>query len=230
VGYQVVQVVDEQVPVTAAIPQAIPLKGGGKKPKPVWLPSSAVGYQVVQVAEEKVPGRPRTPVPKARRAKEAPPRKSPSPALWGVLATGVFCLVAFVLVVAAASLSNQSSATPSHEVVAPQGNDEVNIPEVAAVVLPDETRKIGKPVAQVKIPEAAADPVEGKGQGWGAALPAKDDGQACKAGDPPRDRETFGTAVTFARNPVEAAWSAREERKLTFLLHVSGNFEDNQFT
>lgn len=44
------------------------------------------------------------------------------------------------------------------------------------------------------------------------------------------DRETFGTAVEFARNPVEAGKLAKEERKLAFLLHVSGNFEDAGFT
>jgi hypothetical protein len=42
--------------------------------------------------------------------------------------------------------------------------------------------------------------------------------------------ETFGTEVEFARNPAEAARMAREERKLTFVLHVSGNFEEAKFT
>jgi hypothetical protein len=46
----------------------------------------------------------------------------------------------------------------------------------------------------------------------------------------PGDRETFGTAVVFVRNPAEAARRAGAEHKLTFLLHVSGNFEDNRFT
>jgi len=44
------------------------------------------------------------------------------------------------------------------------------------------------------------------------------------------DRETFGTAVSFARNPQEASQIARAERKLAFILHVSGNFEDTAFT
>jgi hypothetical protein len=42
--------------------------------------------------------------------------------------------------------------------------------------------------------------------------------------------ENFGTTLHFARNPTEAARKARKERKLTFLLHVSGNFEDCRFT
>lgn len=43
-------------------------------------------------------------------------------------------------------------------------------------------------------------------------------------------KETFGTAVTFERNMIEAADFARQQRKLLFLLHVSGNFEDTEFT
>jgi hypothetical protein len=36
--------------------------------------------------------------------------------------------------------------------------------------------------------------------------------------------------VVFARNPREAARLAAAEQKLTFLLHVSGNFEEARFT
>lgn len=44
------------------------------------------------------------------------------------------------------------------------------------------------------------------------------------------DHEFFGTAVRFVRNPVEAARIASAQRKLTFVLHVSGNFDDPGFT
>ena len=44
------------------------------------------------------------------------------------------------------------------------------------------------------------------------------------------DRESFGTAVEFVRNPSEAGRVADRQHKLTFLLHVSGNFEDSCFT
>ena len=40
----------------------------------------------------------------------------------------------------------------------------------------------------------------------------------------------FGTSVTFADSPVEAAKQALEEEKLVFVLHVSGLFEDSDFT
>jgi hypothetical protein len=53
----------------------------------------------------------------------------------------------------------------------------------------------------------------------------------CAAGDGrDAERETFGTAVGFVRSPAEAARIADQERKLTFLLHVSGNFDDPGLT
>jgi len=39
-----------------------------------------------------------------------------------------------------------------------------------------------------------------------------------------------GTAVTFLASPKIAAAQARQQQKLLFLLHVSGNFEDPGFT
>jgi hypothetical protein len=52
---------------------------------------------------------------------------------------------------------------------------------------------------------------------------------ACAAGGKAAG-ETFGTAVQFVRNPGEAGRLAGEGRKLLFLLHVSGNFEEARFT
>jgi hypothetical protein len=53
----------------------------------------------------------------------------------------------------------------------------------------------------------------------------------CAAGDRRcAARETFGTAVEFVRSPAEAARVAAQEQKLTFLLHVSGDFDDPEFT
>jgi hypothetical protein len=46
----------------------------------------------------------------------------------------------------------------------------------------------------------------------------------------PADFETHGTQVAFAGNPSEAARLAARDRKLLFVLHLSGNFEDANFT
>jgi hypothetical protein len=48
--------------------------------------------------------------------------------------------------------------------------------------------------------------------------------QSCSA------RTTHGTNVNFLSTPTEAARKARINNKLTFLLHISGNFEDTDFT
>ena len=40
----------------------------------------------------------------------------------------------------------------------------------------------------------------------------------------------FGTAVKFLKTPSEAARQALKEQKLVFVLHVSGDFEDPDFT
>lgn len=39
-----------------------------------------------------------------------------------------------------------------------------------------------------------------------------------------------GTTVEFVDNPVEAAQLAKKEKKLVLVLHVSGYFEDPNFT
>jgi len=40
----------------------------------------------------------------------------------------------------------------------------------------------------------------------------------------------FGTSVKFAKSPSEAAKQALKEEKLVMVLHVSGEFEDPDFT
>jgi len=39
-----------------------------------------------------------------------------------------------------------------------------------------------------------------------------------------------GTAVKFFKSPSEAAQNARKEEKLVFVLHISGLFEEPDFT
>lgn len=40
----------------------------------------------------------------------------------------------------------------------------------------------------------------------------------------------FGTSVRFEKSPSEAAKRALKEEKLVFVLHISGHFEDSEFT
>jgi hypothetical protein len=43
-------------------------------------------------------------------------------------------------------------------------------------------------------------------------------------------KQTYGTSVQWAGTPSEAATKAKAEEKLVFVLHVSGYFEDPNFT
>ncbi len=43
-------------------------------------------------------------------------------------------------------------------------------------------------------------------------------------------QESYGTAIEWAGSPSEAATRAKEAKKLVFVLHVSGYFEDANFT
>jgi hypothetical protein len=54
--------------------------------------------------------------------------------------------------------------------------------------------------------------------------------RAADPADPKLPTELLGTTVEFVNNPDEAAQAAAREDKLLFMLHVSGNFEDPQFT
>lgn len=40
----------------------------------------------------------------------------------------------------------------------------------------------------------------------------------------------FGTSVQFEKTPSDAARKALKQEKLVFVLHVSGNFEEPEFT
>jgi hypothetical protein len=42
--------------------------------------------------------------------------------------------------------------------------------------------------------------------------------------------EKFGTKIAFLRNPLDAFRKAKEENKQVFFVHLSGNFEDQEFT
>jgi hypothetical protein len=57
--------------------------------------------------------------------------------------------------------------------------------------------------------------------------------RSCQPPTPPSEGETcgqFGTSVHFEKTPSIAAKKALKEEKLVMVLHVSGHFEDPEFT
>jgi hypothetical protein len=185
-GYQVVEVTDENIPVTEAAPQSSRPAQKRETSQPPEGPWALPGYRVVEVpvvevAEDSSPGLARRASPTASAAKSSPPRKLRPLARWGAVAVGGLFLVASVLALVSLQLVTSGRAVP--ETVLPAGED---------------------------------------GLLGGAGCAAKD-GRSV-------DRENFGTAVGFVRHPPEAARIAAQEQKLTFLLHVSGSFDDAGFT
>jgi hypothetical protein len=49
-------------------------------------------------------------------------------------------------------------------------------------------------------------------------------------GDPKAACATYGTSVEFLGDPSQASAKALRDKKLLFVLHISGNFEDSKFT
>ena len=59
-----------------------------------------------------------------------------------------------------------------------------------------------------------------------AALSAATPDESCKT----CGNDTYGTSIEWAGSPSEAAAQALKEQKLVFVLHVSGRFEEADFT
>jgi len=213
-GYRVVEVAHEQVPgaCAPATTNADDERQGKAPPKRrAWSPA---GYRVVQVAEEHGPGRPRALSPRSR----APQKRAEYQyvLVWAGIVFGGLIVTGFVIAMTVALQTRPGTpAAPAF----------VHVHE-PTIVRDDPPRQ----PPRVQIP--AVEPAQAQEKDPLEAPPAlaKEGCAANGLGDRPGNRETFGTSVEFERNPEEAARSAAMERKLTFVLHVSGNFEENRFT
>lgn len=169
--------------------------------------------------------------PPERRAR--PPAGPPLIYWKPVAAAGLFTL-AFVTTLALATRPSFSSARP------------VSVSETAAEATPPAVPEV--PVIPIAA-EPAFVPVKafakpGPGPGALVAALSKSDPlfgavESLPEPQPPAPvvaqpaaprKETFGTALAFERNLAEAVQLAQQERRLLFILHISGNFEDSEFT
>lgn len=199
-GYQVVTVSEEK---KLPVEGATPPKVKGRAAR------SPLGYRVNVVADEDIPLPPRSKV--QWSLKRQPPRTKPA-LIWAPIVAGSFFFLLPVVAIAFA-MANQRAPEPrfvqgpQFEMPAPPPPPEVVIPQdlfkpaPAAKPAKEEIAEAPQPAAKDQAPVAAK--------------------EGC---------ENFGTQVEFVRNPQVAAKIAREEGKLTFLLHVSGNFEEARFT
>src|SRR5262249_33595545 len=90
---------------------------------------------------------------------------------------------------------------------------------------PESTPKPGSPPRVDPAPEAPADPFAPANKGACNAP-----GQSSPLAKSAPSHGRYGTAVDFVDDPTEAAREALQQKKLLFVLHVAGNFEDDKFT
>jgi hypothetical protein len=154
-------------------------------------------------------------------SRQAPFRKPPL-LYWQPVAAAVVITLVLVVTLSVATRPGYSSpqdapvvsplipeddAVPSGPVVEPVPVTEVPVARAARKAGPDDA---GMPLAVLKP---------------ALFFSRADERLTAQPGKP-----TFGTAVQFERNPSEAALVAEKEGKLLFLLHVSGDFEESEFT
>jgi hypothetical protein len=141
--------------------------------------------------------------------------------------------VGFLLMPETGSESNVAAASPPA----------LLITEAAPAIQPLALILAHEPLAEPKIPEVLPEP---KSLLAYLGVPANKSNRPSVALGPDK-RETvlpghqdksnsvgqcerFGTKIAFIKSPTEAFRKAREENKQVFFVHLSGNFEDNEFT
>jgi hypothetical protein len=174
------------------------------------VPSSPVGYCVTLVVEETIP----PPAPEPRYVSRPRRRRKQALALWAPFAAGGLVIVTLMVGLVAAHLASWEPLAAEQAVVFVAQPPNMALARGPQVVLPEVPAGKAEAPRQAQLADDADALVEDRCE------------DRCEVGD----RETFGTRVAFARNPTEAARTATAERKLTFVLHVSGNFEEARFT
>jgi len=204
-------------------------------PVPLLAPWSPLGYRVVEVADKKVPatGTP-PPAGRPRKRKKAEPlyrlvevEDTSPPTPEPVTGPSLEDWESWVV-------EESAPQTPTPQMDRPPRKRRRLVYWLAASSLllagmaasmayyhPARARTVATLASPLTVPAA-----DGMGMTPVPGCAVRDSSKA----DRPEERETFGTTVAFVRNPAEAERLATAERKLAFLLHVSGNFEESGFT
>ncbi len=125
---------------------------------------------------------------------------------------------------AAAPAATIAALTPSSEAEA-QPPEPVPPIEVTPAVHPADRQDVL--LSRLPLIEEAPPPLVPLGP---KKAPVQKPIPAAQAPAAPPTGETYGTQVLFLNNPEAAAQLARRDKKLLFVMHISGNFEDSCFT
>src|SRR5262245_51797068 len=153
------------------------------------------------------------------------PQAPPGPLFyWQPLAGAVLFVLAVVIGATVAVTRSRAAAAPSGEestyAILPPAPIEARPTPLGVILAKAACKECIEPLTIA----SAAKPNSPRAAAAGIAKPRR---QEPLIGP---DKETFGTAVQFERNLAEAMDLAKRARKLVFVLHVSGNFEDQEFT
>jgi hypothetical protein len=204
---------------------------------PLQVLMGELSYQTVEIASAPpVPRRRAAPVKSKLSRWAATPRGQPAVYWWPVAASGLVTLTLMIAVAVTARSGRAASPTELSPAMAlAPALDAAAQPPEAPPPLAPESVWADPARAPLPLPDS---PLLQLPRGSGCSVPSPawssripnllvdlDAGSTatCSTGN-------FGTALEFARNPSEAAKIAKRQQKLTFLLHVSGNFEDDDFT
>jgi hypothetical protein len=151
----------------------------------------------------------------------------------GVLAGSIACLALVTYLV------NGSAATPS----APSSTEPVVVHQAPKKPGNDQASESKQPAGPKVVSPSPPNPGNNTFPSVSQAQPPKINNPEPKLPSPDRkvqafepkghagrSVETCGTAIDFVGSPAEAALLAKQTMRLQFILHVSGNFEDTQFT
>ncbi|HWY87374.1 MAG TPA: hypothetical protein VNX28_11645 [Gemmataceae bacterium] len=183
---------------------------------------------------------------KPRRITSAPPRREPQApqpeevrvllflGLGGAACLAVLALAGLLLVTEGSALAEVAVTTPGPLTAAPEKPSlepvviepaplpEPPVPEL----LPEAVAEASPPVVPVTDPPAPPPATQ-------VALLRPEKPALPIIADRPTKKTTcekFGTRIAFLQSPPDAFRKAKEENKQVFFVHLSGNFDDKEFT
>jgi hypothetical protein len=127
---------------------------------------------------------------------------------------------------------NLASSSPSQEGLAAvaktlhENNGSIDCSAIAATAKANREEMDSLSVASAPSQPAATYPEEDPR----VTAPAPESPLAVERASQPESDCESAPAIKFARDPMQATRLAREDHKLMFVLHVSGNFEESKFT